>query len=181
MIYTTWEDLLFANKSPTGWPCKSSPILQTGFYYNDSDSSSIKNVQGWSDKILGSYEKFSISLNLDEYKSLFSYLGKYEQKYKCAGFWAEETAYYFYDITKGPPSVSCDTMMREQIIDNDISIFANNLIIISAILVICWFIHTGLFKKESKSDQIVPIQLPNHAQNVTMASRIEEESRVGRF
>ena len=172
-------------KSPTGWPWKTSPINQTNVYhtfvYNNSDSSVVVNVQGCSDKILGSYENYGISLNLDEYKSLFNYLGKYEQAYKCAGFCAYETAYYFYDISQGPPTKSWDNMFKEQIINNDIDIFANDLIIISAILSIWWFIHFGLFKKESKSDQIVPLHVPAHHQSVTMASRIEDESRISKF
>jgi len=172
-------------KSPQGCPCMTSPITVTDFFYNTSDSDVIKNMQGCEDKILGSYEEYDLVLNLKQFKAYFDYIGKIEQKYNWAGFCAMEDAYYFHDITVGPPVTSWDKALKDDLIPYNINVFAMNLLIISAILCLSLFVHFGLFQKQTPkimAEEKIFNQVnttTNH--NITQLSRFEDESRVSKF
>lgn len=171
----------YCKKAPTGCPCKDSPINETGFYYDSSDEDVVSNVQGCSDKILGSYENYDIELNLNEFISLFNFLGELEQENSCSGFCAKEDVYYFHDITLGPPKKSWDNALVNDVIPWSINLYASQLILISAILFLWLFVHIGLFKKEKKKPKFTGLQNTTNPQNVTQISRMEEESQVSRF
>ena len=168
-------------KTPYGCPWQLSPKLVSTFYYNGTDESVVTNVQGCSDKILGSYENYTLDLNQKEFISYFKFIGELEREYKCSGFWAQEDVYYFYDITYGPPTQKWDKAIVDDVIPYNINIYASNLLIISAILFFCVFIHFGLFKKPQKSEDFSRVANTTSIQNVTQISRLEDESQVSKF
>lgn len=176
----------FCKRYSTGWPWKTSPIIVSSFYYDNADPDAVTTVQGWSDKLLGSYEKFSLQLNLKQYKSFFEYIGNIEKEYEWSGFWAEEEAYYFYDVTKGPPKRKWDQAIRDNLIPYNIDIFAMNLILISSILWLVLFINVGLFKKMTpkivaEEKMFKTVQNTTNTQNISQISKYDDESHVSKF
>lgn len=160
----------------------SNPLL-TDFYYDSSHEDVTTNVQNCRDKILGSYEGYQIDLNLDEFVEFFNFIGEIEKEHKCAGFWAHEEVYYFYDIEQTGPSVSWDNALKDDVIPNKINIFAGNLIIISAALFLWLFVHTGLYKKQKyeKLQEVNVATTMNNNRSVVSASRVDDDNRPGHF
>lgn len=176
----------YCKKSPDGCPWMNSPVVVADFYYDSTDDEVVTKMQGWTDKILGSYEKYELILNQAEFISYFNFIGDLEQRYSWAGFCAQEEAYYFSDITKGPPHREWDNAIINEVIPYEINIYAQHLIIIASILFMCLFIHAGLFKKTQA--KVMDEEGFKSVQNVSSTmvitqnmSRLDDESQVSKF
>jgi hypothetical protein len=144
-LYTK-SDTFYCVAPATGCTCFVTHTPGDGGSYSTTETAStVRNVQGCSDKILAAFASFNVDFSdLTEAIEYFDYFGEIEEKYSCSGICTVKPKYYFYDSSKGQPSKRCKDSIKDEYLLGEVLGYGIGYTISGGILFLIWFIQYGL-------------------------------------